>query len=112
MLLLAPYIFLGAVEVIGNYRDGKESQRAKVGPPFENAAVVIRALDAYKSDHGRFPHDLSALEASDRPPPLWGVNEWDYEGSEDSFSLTVRRTQSSYTGHVYFSDSRTWRYDQ
>lgn len=83
-----------------------EASRPKVGSPFEEGNVVIKAIEAYRQAKGVFPESLGQLVPdylNGIPPPNWGTNRWTYEHApkEGRVYLSVRKREDYYTAHVY-----------
>jgi hypothetical protein len=83
---------------------------------YRGAAVLITALDAYHTDHGRFPDTLAELAPgylTTVPAPNKHFGTWGYEidpgGVEYGFRFGDRT--SSEPSYRYDSETRTWSGD-
>ena len=74
---------------------------------------IIKALEAYKSDHGRYPTSLNALVPAylqEIKAPTWGIGAWNYvllKPNEEYFILRARVKEKNRPGLYY--DSSTWK---
>ena len=83
-------------------------------------ADIVRALAAYRTDHGTYPQRLVMLVpayVAAVQPPTWGIREWRYRtyapGSVETddevyFQLSVPANESGYP--VLYYDFRTGRW--
>lgn len=79
---------------------------------------IIKALEMYRSDYGRYPDGLAGLtprHLSRIPSPHWGDSGWMYDVNEagDAFDLSVGYGGPDYAYPVWWYDSRhkSWHLD-
>lgn len=87
---------------------GCSSGRAKIEDTKQKGNQIIRALEQFRADHGRYPKsltDLSPRHIRELSPPTWGLKMWEYESDGKAFTLGV--DESIHTGD---GDSRWLRY--
>jgi len=65
------------------------------GPPFDAGRVIIQAIEASNSRHGKYPESLSDLVPEfleSIPKPGWGIDKWEYGLSHfnKGYGLSVR----------------------
>lgn len=76
---------------------------------------IVRALEAYHAEQGRYPPSLENLPPKflkEIPRPRWGLRQWIYEPSGTSFTLQVNETHRTGEGdslyYRYFPKDQKW----
>jgi hypothetical protein len=78
-----------------------------------NGEVIVRALEAYKNDHGIYPlslNDLTPQYLREIPAPSYGKKEWDYicVSKDNSYRLFVWGKWIISDGYMYNDDTHGW----
>jgi hypothetical protein len=87
---------------------GCSSGRQKMAETTQRGNRIVRALEQYHADRGRYPNsltDLSPKYLREIPPPTWGLRTWQYQSRASDFTLRV--DESVHTGD---GDSRWLQY--
>ena len=94
---------------------GCMSQRKKLEETRQVGNQIVRALEAYHAEQGKYPRSLEDLIPKflkEIPRPRWGLHQWIYEPSETSFTLQVNETHRTGDGdslyYRYFPKDQKW----
>ena len=85
----------------------------------KSALYIVRSIEAYNSEEGRFPEKLEELVPKYLPriPKVyWGETGWIYEAKDEDFTLTVGY-KSEYLGSLnpyfeYSSKNKAWDFTE
>lgn len=94
---------------------GCMSNRKKLEETRQAGNQIVRALEAYHAEQGKYPpslEDLTPKFLKEIPRPRWGLRQWIYEPSETSFTLQVNETRRTGDGdslyYRYFPKDQRW----
>jgi hypothetical protein len=115
VLVITLVLAIGGGVYLYAHRDEDSLEESK-----RRGADIVRALAAYRADHGRYPHQLEMLVPgyiAAVQPPTWGVREWRYRiyapgsASRDDdvyFQLSVPANESGYPVLYYDFRMGSW----
>ncbi len=96
------------------YRYFMEWRPGDVAVSQNRGSQIVKAIDAFKSDHGVYPiglYELTPRYLREIPYPVNGERFWRYETNRAGgvFSLSFAFDLNQYPVCVYSSEDRTWK---